>query len=236
MEPVTQNIVVMLATFVYIKVVVGVCDWLVEKRIVSLIISRKTVHIAASFWCLFWPHFTTVHKTWCLNVGAPVVYALQLLYKALILRDPNDPDVKTMSRTGRPIELLYGPLLFIIVMVYCGLFQFQTEAGIYIMAAMGFGDGLAPVFGTYFPVGRYRSLLTGDYKTATGSLGMFVGTVLGIHILRAGTGVPEFLSTGTVLGVALVATIAEAVAGKWDNFVIALAVYAFIEGTTVTFD
>ena len=41
--------------------------------------------------------------------------------------DPSDPDVVTMSRSGRPIELCQGPLLFTLVMVYCGLYQFRTD-------------------------------------------------------------------------------------------------------------
>jgi dolichol kinase len=100
------------------------------------------------------------------------------------------------------------------------------------MAAVGFGDGLAPIIGTYLPWGYYNYSIFdssgNDVKTLSGSLGVFVGTILGIFLIRYVTGVPEELHAGIVIGVALVATVAEGVSGKWDNPVIAFSVLIFL--------
>jgi phytol kinase len=232
MEPLYQNLFGMFLMLVYIQTVVSVCDWAVSKNYVSLLLSRKTVHIAAACSCLFWTVFDEAHWTWRLNITVPAIYALKLIVKGFILKDPNDYDVKTLSRTGRPIELCQGPLMFAIVLVYTGLYQFKTDVGVYMMAAMGFGDGIAPVVGTFVPFGYYK--IGGGIKTLSGSAGVFVGTVIGIVFLRAAIGAPSTPYTDRVLGVAITATLAEAVSGKWDNLVIAASVWLFLKATTAT--
>lgn len=186
--------------------------------------------MAAGSWALFWPLFDESHWTWKLNIAIPAVYSVQLFVKGCILADPNDPDVKTMSRSGKPIELCYGPLLFTFVMLYCGLYQFRTPAGVYIMGALGYGDGIAPLVGKRFPVLKYPTFSSfGDkaaFKTASGSLAFFVSTVIGILCLRAGIGAPTEIDWDEIFRVAATATFAEAATGKWDNPIIPLAVLA----------
>jgi len=235
MEPIPQNLLAMLWTFVYIKSVISVCDWAVRRHLVSQLIARKTVHVAAACDCLFWPLFRTQHWTWLLNLAVPVLYALQLLVKGLLVADPNDEDVRTMTHTGRPIELCQGPLFFAMVLIYSSVFHFKQSTGTYLMAAMGFGDGVAPVVGVYFPYGYYRSppmgFGDGSFKTLSGSAGVFVGTLVGIWVLRSVLGAPEMLYAVQVIGVALTATVAEAVSGKWDNLVIPVSVYCYLQVT-----
>jgi phytol kinase len=227
-EPLYQNIAACLATLIYVKGVVGACDAAVTARVLPSDISRKIVHCAAGAWCLFWPFFNEDHWTWQLNVAIPAVYSVQLAVKGGIIQDPNDPDVKTMSRSGRPIELCQGPLLFALGMLYTGLYQFKTTTGIYIMAAMGFGDGIAPLVGKRFPFGYYRTFGQGQYKTVSGSIGMFLATLMGVIIFHAGIGAPAVLHTTEILGMAVVATLAEAVGGKWDNPLIPAAVWCYM--------
>lgn len=232
MEPLYQNLLAVVLMTAYIQTVVAVCDWAVRQTYLSLLLSRKMVHMAAACICLWWTLFHEEHWTWRLNVAVPALYAAQLLVKGLIVADPNDSDVKTMSRTGRPIELCQGPLLFVMVLIYTGLYQFKTDVGVYMIAAMGFGDGLAPLVGTYLPFGYYK--IGGGIKTLSGSAGVFVGTIIGIVYLSAGVGVPATLYADRVLGVALVATLAEAVTGKWDNPAIAASVWLFLRASKTT--
>jgi phytol kinase len=175
-----------------------------------------------------WPYFTTVHWTWQLNVAVPTVYSIQLTVKGLLVQDPNDPDVKTMSRSGRPIELCQGPLLFTLVMIYCGLYQFRTDLGVYIMAALGYGDGIAPLIGKRFPYIYYPTWGPRQVKTISGSIAMCMATIVGVFVLQAGIlgDVDTTITFTRTLAVALAATVAEGIAGKWDNPVIALAVIA----------
>ena len=220
-----QNVLTTVATVVYTKGVVGGCDYAVARRWIAADISRKIIHVAAGSWCLFWPLFRRNNDdddaSWMLNIAVPAVYSVQLFVKGLILQDPNDADVKTMSRSGKPLELCQGPFLFTCAMMYCGLYQFRTEVGVYIMGALTYGDGIAPLIGKRFPWGRYPTL-GGGTKTLAGSAAMFVGTLIGICILQAGIGAPERLDAGKMLGVAALATLAEAVSGIWDNPAIVL--------------
>lgn len=225
-SPIYHNLLGVILMTIYIQCVVKFCDWAVSARIIPLLISRKIVHIAAACMCLWWVWFDESHWTWRLNCAVPGVYAIQLIVKGIILADPNDADVKTMSRTGRPIELCQGPLLFIIVFLYCGLYEFKTDTGVYILAALGFGDGVAPLVGAYFPLGYYT--LCGETKTLSGSVGVFIGTLIGVVFLRAIIGAPASLRAGRMLLVALAASASEASSGKWDNPAIAICVWTVL--------
>ncbi|CAB9499107.1 Probable phytol kinase [Seminavis robusta] len=234
MDPsVKQNVLSMLATLVYIKVIVGACDWSLLHTNMPSDISRKIIHISACSWCLFWPLFDTSHWTWQLNVAIPFAYSIQLAVKGAIIRDKHDSDVKTMSRTGDPSELLYGPLLFTLIMLFCGLYEFRTTVGTYIMGSL-VGDGIAPVVGKRWPIGKYPTMGRNEYKTLSGSLGMFVGCMVGIVCYQKVLGAPSQLDMESVMQIAFLATVAEALTGKWDNPAIAFTVYWFAKATDFT--
>jgi hypothetical protein len=92
-------------------------------------ISRKIIHVAAGSWIIFWPLFSTEHWTWKLNILVPAIDSVQLFVKGAIIQDPNDVDVKTMTRTGNPTELIYGPLFFTIIMNIVVIFLFSKGRG-----------------------------------------------------------------------------------------------------------
>jgi phytol kinase len=230
-----QNVFSMLATLVYIKVIVGICDWAVSHAYFPSSVSRKMIHVAACSWCLFWPLFDISHWTWQLNVAIPLLYSIQLTIKGAILRDPRDLDVHTMTRTGNPSELLYGPLWFTLVMLFCGLHEFRTPIGTYIMGSL-VGDGIAPLVGTRWPLGKYPTFSgrRGEFKTLTGSLGMFLGSLVGMVCYQSILGAPAKLDLEFMAQIAFIATLAEAVTGEWDNPAIALSVYWFAKATDIS--
>jgi phytol kinase len=222
MDVIRWNIFMTIVTVVYVKIIVAWCDYAKEHRWLPSDVTRKIIHLAAACWCMFWPYFDTAHWTWQLNVVVPAVYAVQLFVKGAILRNPDDVDVKTMSRSGNPRELIEGPLIFTLLMVYCGLCQFRSEVGICIMAGVGIGDGLAPLVGSRWPVKHYRSLST--VKSYAGSLTVFISTFIGVRFLEL------FINNGkgsidrsAVFLVSAATTVAEALSGKWDNISIPLA-------------
>ena len=65
-------------------------------------------------------------------------------------------------------------------------------------------------------------------KTVSGSITMYIATVAGVYILQAGIlGQDDAFTTikfTRTLAVALAATVAEGISGKWDNPMIAIAV------------
>lgn len=101
----------------------------------------------------------------------------------------------------------------------------------YLMASMGVGDGVAPIVGSLYPFGHYKTA-GGEVKTLSGSLGMFLGTVAGVYILRHVLEVPKEIDLQRVVGIAVAATISEAIGGMWDNFTVIIAVLAYLYATS----
>jgi dolichol kinase len=226
-EPFYQNIAASVATIIYVKVVIGTCDILVSQKVLAPRISRKSVHLAAGSWIIFWPLFTTQHWTWRLNIIVPAVYTIQLFVKGFIIRDPNDVDVQTMTRAGDPKELLNGPIFFTMLMSIVGLYLFRQKMGVVIMSCLGFGDGIAPLAGYYFPFGYYRTWPFGpnDRKTLSGSISFVIASIIGYHLMK-------FVILGDIDGsddfnmmlqVASLAAITEGLCGPYDNPCIALS-------------
>jgi len=125
-----------------VKIVIAAANWAVSQNILASKISRKCIHIAAGSWIIFWPFFCVEHWTWRLNILVPAVYTIQLFVKGIFLRDgSSDEDVKTMTRSGSPAELLLGPIFFTILMSIMGIFFFRQQIAVVIMSCLGFGDG-----------------------------------------------------------------------------------------------
>ena len=93
------------------------------------------------------------------------------------------------------------------------------------MACLGYGDGIAPLVGYYFPCGtQYPTFPFGpnDKKTLTGSLGFFVASVMGYKLLnslileehRDFKEDDEWKMIATVAGIVAVA---EGLCGPYDN-------------------
>ncbi|KAL3944566.1 MAG: hypothetical protein SGBAC_001332 [Bacillariaceae sp.] len=185
-------------------------------------LSRKIVHMAAGTWPLFWPYFDESHPSWRLNITVPFMYMLQLTQAALF-GGKDDPLVKTLSRTGDSKELLYGPLFFTLVMNYTGLFAFREQESIYVMSCLGFGDGVAPLIGTWYPYGRYQTFPFDEKsgkKSLSGSLGFFVASIFGYQILKSSCkGEPSSMTA--FLPVAVMATVTEGMSGLYDNITVA---------------
>jgi hypothetical protein len=209
------------------RLAVALGDWAVRRGLATALASRKFVHLAATGTVLYWPLFCA-RDGWSyrLYTVAGTLYTARILAQGLLFPNPNDPEVKAMTRTGNPRELLVGPLVFGLALCYVGHRAFRREEATYLMAALGFGDGLAPLAAALLGGrGRYRSFVDGEVKSAAGSLGMFLGTLLGYSVLSSVLGAPETVDLGRLVGVAVAATFAEAVSGKYDNLAIVFAVF-----------
>ncbi|CAM9355106.1 unnamed protein product, partial [Phaeothamnion confervicola] len=209
---------------VFRQAIVALCDKLVAAKKLSKDMSRKAVHIAAGCLLLFWPLFSTEHWTWRLNILVPALYIPILLMKGLGGAAADDPDVRAMTRSGDPKELLRGPLYFATVAVAIGLFLFRQDAGYLVMAPLTFGDGIAPLVGAAFPrCGRYRTF--GRPKTAAGSAAVFVFGMLGSAAFQAAGWLSAALDWPVVTAAMLLATVVEALSpSDLDNIFIPTAV------------
>eukprot|EP00611_Tribonema_gayanum_P011572 TRINITY_DN2183_c0_g1_i1.p4 TRINITY_DN2183_c0_g1~~TRINITY_DN2183_c0_g1_i1.p4 ORF type:complete len:258 (-),score=62.87 TRINITY_DN2183_c0_g1_i1:427-1200(-) len=141
-------------------------------------LSRKITHIGAGpIFLLHWPLFT---EGGALN--AAIVPLLMTANFALIgaglLRD--DVAVKTLSRTGRRQELLWGPVQYGVIFVACTLFLWRQVTGVCCLMVLAGGDGFADVIGRRF--GRHNLLPWSRRKSFAGSAAFWLASV-GLSLL-----------------------------------------------------
>eukprot|EP00545_Synedropsis_sp_CCMP1620_P008188 CAMPEP_0119005970 /NCGR_PEP_ID=MMETSP1176-20130426/2037_1 /TAXON_ID=265551 /ORGANISM="Synedropsis recta cf, Strain CCMP1620" /LENGTH=217 /DNA_ID=CAMNT_0006957837 /DNA_START=32 /DNA_END=682 /DNA_ORIENTATION=+ len=199
------NLAAAAVTLIYVKLVIAICDYGVSERILAPDVSRKLVHLAAASLMIWWPLFDETAPSWRLNIFVPAVFSIQLFVKGAILQNPDDPDVRTMSRTGKPVELLYGPLIFTIAMNINGLFLFNKSESVYCMAALGFGDGVAPLIGKRYPIQHYRC--PGGVKSVGGSMAVFVASIFGFFFFQSILRFPETTEWTNIITMAVTAVI-----------------------------
>ena len=222
------NVIATGAIALYIVSLIAVTDLLVSKSILSPFTSRKIIHLGAASWLLFWPLYEYPDNddndsllTWRLNAVIPALKGIELFVKGAIIRDRNDKDVKTMSRSGNPEELLFGPFQFTIIMVMVGYYLFQQPVSCLIMGAVGVGDGIAPLVGKKYG----KTKLYGE-KTLEGSLGTFVGTIIGYYAYSMALSSPTILSFPLLSLCAFIASIVELYSPpQIENLMIPLSMY-----------
>lgn len=224
------NSVVAVVEVVYIFIVIGVMDKLVERGFPSDL-SRKVIHIAAGSYVIFWPLYDPSHWTKYLCVLMPLIWVFLFLSKGLS-DDPSDPAVKTMTRTGNPRELLRGPLMFASMMVILGLALFNHLSAVIALGMLTWGDGLAPYFGEKYGRKKYKTF--GTEKSYIGSLTVFVAGFIGSLLMIWITDVGEGYHLGLLAATAAITTLIEALSPKdIDNILIpvgALAFYYLVNG------
>jgi dolichol kinase len=188
--------------------------------------TKPCIFLLLSTSVLFWPLFDdTDGWSWRLNTLLPAAMMARFVTKGLT-KTPDDAEVQALSRSSSPSELLWGPVQLTAVLIYLGLYCFQTqEAGI-IAAALGVGDGLAaPLIGTQFGRHVYQMPLASP-KTMEGSVvGVFLGTVSASYLYLYGMGLP-LLPLRMVLTYGAIAAVVEGTApGNLDNLAIPVVLH-----------
>mmetsp|Transcript_14742 Transcript_14742/g.21767 ORF Transcript_14742/g.21767 Transcript_14742/m.21767 type:complete len:273 (-) Transcript_14742:204-1022(-) len=225
-DPITNNVLATIASFAYVQTVITSTSFFVNQGFISPFTSRKLVHIAAGCWICSWPLYDPSDESWMLNASMPVIMSLKLLYKGAILRDRHDPDVISMSRRGDPAELLYGPLQFTCIMSYLGFYLFMQPEAVYIMAALGIGDGIAPLVGYNFG-SKFFTNYFGANKTAEGSASVVMGTYAGIYLFFLAMGMDGFDDQLARVCAAIAALVEAMSPGDYDNLSISLVLLFF---------
>ncbi|KAL3803617.1 hypothetical protein ACHAW5_006379 [Stephanodiscus triporus] len=232
LSPVLNNVVSTLITIAYVKFALEVGSYVRVKYGVTEL-SRKFVHLCACSFVVFWPLYDAGHWGWRLNVTVPAVMSLRLIYKVgrfflggirgAILKDPEDEDVRSMSRTSSPSELLFGPLQMTLIMCRIGLTRFMTEIGVVVMASL-VGDGVAAMVGIEYGKRAYRMPLVGGDKSVEGTIGCALGTMGAILFFSYMCGVEVTGGYRMLVAYGIVSAIVEATALRnFDNLLLALA-------------
>ena len=219
MSTVLLNIIVTLAGILYVFSVVGVMDYFVKKKNFPQDISRKIVHIAAGSWLISWFFFDDGHWTKYLNILPALIWTVLLLIKGFTA-SVDDEAVKTMTRTGDRKELLRGPLFFTLVMCLMGTVFYKSPLALTAMGLLGWGDGLAPVFGKRFGKHKYKIFTE---KTVEGSLAFFIFGLAGALVFNVLY--YNQIHFSFIMVSALIVTLVEAVSPKdIDNILIPVTV------------
>lgn len=161
---------------IYVQGIIKIMEKLVNAGTLSSDLSRKVIHIAAGSYIWIWLFIDTSDLSAMANIIVPLLFFVTFLMKGF-KATPDDKDVKTMTRTGDPKELLKGPLYFTIVMMIAGTLFLDTWVGVFMMAIVGWGDGIAPYIGKKYGGKTYKTL--GREKTVTGSISVFIFSVVG---------------------------------------------------------
>jgi len=142
------------------------------------------------------------------------------------LKDPEDVEVQTLSRSSSPSELLFGPLQFAAVLVVLGLYRFQTTEAAVVTAAVGMGDACAPVIGSWFGRHPYQMPLASQ-KTMEGSVcGVFMGSCSATYFFLFCLRIRPFLPLRLVLAYAGIAAVVEGTCADYiDNLAVPIAIH-----------
>ena len=146
-QPLVWNLIMgAVVMMIYIQGIIIIMKKLVDAGTLSSDLSRKVIHIAAGSYIWVWLFIDTSDLSAMANIIVPLLFFATFLMKGF-KATPDDKDVKTMTRTGDPKELHKGPLYFTIVMMVAGTLFLDTWVGVFMMAIVGWGDGIAPYIG-----------------------------------------------------------------------------------------
>ncbi|GKD99898.1 phytol kinase 1, chloroplastic isoform X1 [Tanacetum coccineum] len=159
----------------------------------------------------------------------PLLNCARLLVHGLSLVT-NEDLIKSVTREGKPEELLRGPLYYVLVLIVCSIFFWrESPIGVIALSMMCGGDGIADIMGRRFGIHKIPYNLQ---KSWCGSISMFiVGFLVSIGMLfyfsMFGYFELDWYPTiGRVALVALVATLVETLPTKGgvdDNISVPMA-------------
>ncbi|KAF5733705.1 putative Phytol kinase 1 chloroplast precursor [Tripterygium wilfordii] len=123
-------------------------DTLTQRNLIQQNLSRKLVHILSGLiFALSWPIFSTSTAARYFASLVPMVNCLRLLINGLSLGTVDEGLIKSVTREGKPEELLRGPLYYVVVLIVCALvFWRESPCGLISLAMMCGGDGNTSAF------------------------------------------------------------------------------------------
>jgi len=198
--------------------ILKMCEVMENNGTLSVLLSRKIVHISCGFvTMLLWPFYTDSQGAIYLAAVIPFFHSLRFILLGFgILKD--ERVVKSLSRSGNRRELLYGPLSYGLVFLLGVIFGWRNSIhSIFSLVLLWSGDGFADVIGR-----RYAKVLGplphNNTKTYAGSLAFWISSWLfmefffnfyqGYGFLRE-AGSPSFERSFKICMVSLIGALVE---------------------------
>lgn len=161
---------------------VSTFDNLTRRNIIKQNLSRKLVHILSGLLFLAsWPIFSTSTGARYFASLVPSINCLRLVIHGISLV-PDEGLIKSVTRQGKPEELLRGPLFYVLVLILCAIvFWRESPIGMVSLAMMCGGDGIADIMGRRFGT---LKIPYNQQKSWAGSISMFLfGFLVSISML-----------------------------------------------------
>ncbi|KAL3523533.1 hypothetical protein ACH5RR_016367 [Cinchona calisaya] len=191
---------------------VSTFDVLTNRNLIQQNLSRKLVHILSGLlFMASWPIFSTSTGARYFASLVPLVNCLRLLVYGLSLAN-DEGLIKSVTREGKPEELLRGPLYYVLILILSAIFFWRdSPVGVISVSMMCGGDGIADIMGRRF---GFLKLPYNQQKSWAGSISMFVfGFLISLGMLYyfSALGYFQLEWRGTIQRVALVALVATLV-------------------------
>lgn len=189
-----------IVSFVFIFSVLGIAETLRKQLHYTPDFTRKVVHVSVGMWSL--GTVLLFQNRW-MAIVPPLVFVVlnYISYRQDMFKAMENDDKSNMGT-------VYFPLAFAIIIL---IFWDTPDKVVAALMPMTWGDAMAAVLGKRF--GRISYTVLGHTRTVEGSLSMFffsgAATFLALWFLLPATGL--WLALGVSLGIAIAATLAEAV-------------------------
>jgi dolichol kinase len=236
------DIIAMVISFVAVLLVVVINGSIQKSGKLSTNVTRKIVHIfAAPVFLVTWLLYSGDFYSRFIAMIVPILFAL--LFIAIGTgKVKNESFVASMSRSGKPAELLKGTLYYAIWIILVTLIWFYVPTtglsnanptAMIIIGCLAGGDGFADVIGRKYG-GKRKFGVGGAQKTPVGSLGMFIGSFLFSFVLIAIFSLEVHIFNLVtliipILIISIVAMIVEALTPKnLDNWTVPISVVIVI--------
>ncbi|XP_031737373.1 probable phytol kinase 1, chloroplastic isoform X2 [Cucumis sativus] len=147
-------------------------DNLTRRNLIQQNLSRKLVHILSGLlFTMSWPIFSTSTGARYFASIVPTVNCLRLVINGLSLTK-DEGLLKSLTREGKPEELLRGPLYYVLILILSAvIFWRESPVGLISLGMMCGGDGIADIMGRKFGSKR---LPYNQEKSWVGSISMFI--------------------------------------------------------------
>jgi len=141
--------------------------------------SRKTIHMfSAPLFMVLWPFFSNL---WGARIFAAMVAFIQVIRLVLAGTErggsEGDELASAISRTGKPDEVLAGPLIYTLVLLATILLFWRDNlSSVVVLSTMAAGDGAADIVGRR--LGKNNRWFFNKDKSIAGTLAFFVASSL----------------------------------------------------------
>ncbi|CAH2074164.1 unnamed protein product [Thlaspi arvense] len=155
---------------------------LTKRNVIPQSLSRKLVHILSGLlFVISWPIFSESTLARYFAAFVPLVNCSRLVINGLSV-SPDSTLIKSVTREGRPEELLKGPLFYVLALLVSVLFFWRdSPTGMISLAMMCGGDGIADIMGRKF---GSEKIPYNPRKSWAGSISMFIfGFFISIGLL-----------------------------------------------------